>query len=173
MVAIGTCMLMVDADGATNFDDFEKLYAVLQKLEKKDTGVVVIGSRAHLEKKAIATRNPLRNILMHGFHFIVQVLCVKGIADTQCGFKLFNRKAIDELFPPLHIERWAFDVELLFLAQRLKYQIEEVAVRWEEIPGSKLQVISATITMLREMVLIRLCYTIGLWTTHDGYQKNL
>ena len=47
-----------------------------------------------------------RNITMYGFHFLVDTLCVKGIRDTQCGFKLFTRKAAHVLFTDLHIERW-------------------------------------------------------------------
>jgi dolichyl-phosphate beta-glucosyltransferase len=55
---------------------------------------------------------------MHGFHLIVSNLCVKDVRDTQCGFKLFDRTAAKIVFAPLHIERWAFDVELLFIAAR-------------------------------------------------------
>lgn len=46
--------------------------------------------------------------------------------------------------------------------------LQEVAVQWREIPGSKLSVISATLTMLREILLIRLCYTFGVWRLDDG-----
>lgn len=105
---------------------------------------------------------------MHGFHFIVSTLCVRNIRDTQCGFKLFNRSAAQLLFPPLHIERWAFDVELFYLANMLSIQVVEIPVRWQEIPGSKLDVFSATVTMLRELLLIRFCYTFGIWKSNDG-----
>ena len=60
----------------------------------------------------------LRNLLMHGFHLIVATLCVRNVRDTQCGFKLFDRTAARVVFTPMHIERWAFDVELLFVAAR-------------------------------------------------------
>jgi dolichyl-phosphate beta-glucosyltransferase len=46
--------------------------------------------------------------------------------------------------------------------------LQEVAVQWTEVPGSKLSVVSATITMLREIILIRLCYTVGIWKVSDG-----
>ncbi|OQR87398.1 dolichyl-phosphate beta-glucosyltransferase, partial [Thraustotheca clavata] len=132
------------------------------------SGVVVCGSRAHLESEAIATRHPLRNFLMYGFHLIVSMLCVNSIHDTQCGFKLFDRRAAQLLFPPQHIERWGFDVELLYIAYKRKIPCKEVAVRWTEIPGSKLDVAAATLSMLREMILIPLCYNLGVWRIDDG-----
>ncbi|KAF4316491.1 hypothetical protein BBO99_00007459 [Phytophthora kernoviae] len=169
MRARGEHVLFADADNATEIRDYDKLAQVMdQAQEGGKAGVVVCGSRAHLEEQAIAKRNPLRNLLMHGFHLIVSTLCIKNVRDTQCGFKLFDRTAARVLFPPMHIERWAFDVELLYLAASTKMTIKEVAVKWTEVPGSKLSVISASLSMLREIVLIRLCYTLGVWQINDG-----
>ncbi|KAL4110327.1 hypothetical protein PRIC1_002018 [Phytophthora ramorum] len=170
MRARGERVLFADADNATEIRDYDKLALAMDQAHAAGAGngVVVCGSRAHLEEQAIAKRNPLRNLLMHGFHLIVSTLCIKNVRDTQCGFKLFDRTAARVLFAPLHIERWAFDVELLYLAACSKMAIKEVAVQWTEVPGSKLSVISATLTMLREIVLIRLCYTLGIWKTNDG-----
>ncbi|ETP30364.1 hypothetical protein F442_20608 [Phytophthora nicotianae P10297] len=167
MRARGLQILFADADNATEISDFDKLATAMDEAANPN-GVVVCGSRAHLEEEAIAKRNPLRNLLMHGFHLIVSTLCIKNVRDTQCGFKLFDRTAARVLFAPMHIERWAFDVELLYLAASSKMAIKEVAVQWTEVPGSKLSVISATITMLREIILIRLCYTVGIWKINDG-----
>ncbi|KAE8901439.1 hypothetical protein PF005_g11848 [Phytophthora fragariae] len=169
MRARGERVLFADADNATEIRDYDKLATAMDEAQATGSnGVVVCGSRAHLEEQAIAKRNPLRNLLMHGFHLIVSTLCIKNVRDTQCGFKLFDRKAARVLFAPMHIERWAFDVELLYLAASSKMTIKEVAVQWTEVPGSKLSVISATLTMLREIILIRLCYTVGIWKTNDG-----
>lgn len=96
---------------------------------------VICGSRAHLQEKVAAKRNPIRNLLMHGFHFAVWLLCVRGVKDTQCGFKLFSRRAARLLFMNQHVERWAFDVDLLYLARHLSVEICEVPVNWQEIDG--------------------------------------
>lgn len=72
---------------------------------------------------------------MKGFHLLVWFLSVRGIKDTQCGFKLMTRSAAQKLFTSLHVDKWAFDVELLYIAQCLHMQVAEVAVRWEEIEG--------------------------------------
>lgn len=67
---------------------------------------LVCGSRAHLEKEAIATRTVFRTILMKGFHFLVWLFAARSIRDTQCGFKLLTRATAQLCFPNLHIERW-------------------------------------------------------------------
>lgn len=61
---------------------------------------------------------------MLGFNFLVQTLSgIRGIKDTQCGFKLFSRRVARSVFPSLHLERWAFDIEVLYIASRLNYAI--------------------------------------------------
>uniref|UniRef100_A0A8B9Q026 dolichyl-phosphate beta-glucosyltransferase n=1 Tax=Apteryx owenii TaxID=8824 RepID=A0A8B9Q026_APTOW len=121
------------------------------------------GSRAHLEKESIAKRSYFRTLLMYGFHFLVWFLCVKEIRDTQCGFKLLTREAAAQTFSTLHIERWAFDVELLYIAQHLRIPIAEVAVNWTEIEGSKLVPFWSWLQMGRDLLFIRLRYMTGAW----------
>jgi dolichyl-phosphate beta-glucosyltransferase len=66
---------------------------------------------------------------MWGFHLVVKYIGgVKKIQDTQCGFKLFTRDAARVTFSNLHIERWAFDVEMLWLAQQHSVPVAEVQV---------------------------------------------
>jgi len=157
MVSRGKYLLMVDADGATRFSDLARVEKGLKDIEKKDLGVVV-GSRAHLEQQAVAKRSPFRNVLMYGFHILVSILGVRGVKDTQCGFKLFTRQTARLLFTNLHIERWAFDVELLYVAQSLQIPIAEVAVNWTEIPGSKLTPLAASVQMAKDLFRIRCGY---------------
>ncbi len=166
----GKYILMADADGATKFSDVDALLAAARKLEKRSSSSkkggsssalsFAIGSRAHMAQK----RDPLRKLLMMGFHALIQLLLGgSGIEDTQCGFKLFSRAAAAKLFPVLHIERWAFDVELVFLAGRKGVPMAEVPVTWHEVAGSKLDPASATIQMARDIIVIRLAYLTGLW----------
>lgn len=67
---------------------------------------IVCGSRAHLEEQAISSRSYFRTLLMYGFHFLVWLFSVRGIRDTQCGFKLFTRETARLAFGNLHVERW-------------------------------------------------------------------
>ncbi|XP_003971382.2 dolichyl-phosphate beta-glucosyltransferase [Takifugu rubripes] len=164
MICRGKLILMADADGATKFSDIEKAESALRDLSPKpDNMAICCGSRAHLEKASIAQRSVFRTFLMYGFHFLVWFFCVRGIKDTQCGFKLFTREAALKTFSSLHVERWAFDVELLYIAQCFKIPIAEVAVNWTEIEGSKLVPFWSWLQMGRDLIFIRLRYLTGAW----------
>jgi dolichyl-phosphate beta-glucosyltransferase len=167
--ARGAYVLMADADGATAASDLGRLLEALRRTEAGGQGIAV-GSRAHLEAGdadgggAKASRSPLRKVLMWGFHTLIEVMIgTSQIKDTQCGFKLFTRETARRLFPVQHIDRWAFDVELLFLAARFGIPMVEVPVNWQEIDGSKLDVLTSTIQMAKDIVAIRVCYTLGIW----------
>ncbi|KAG8584974.1 hypothetical protein GDO81_004850 [Engystomops pustulosus] len=164
LVSRGKIILMADADGATKFADLENVEAGLNSLKPwPDNLAIACGSRAHLEKESIANRSMFRTVLMYGFHFLVWFLCVRGVRDTQCGFKLFSREAAARTFTALHVDRWAFDVELLYIAQCLKIPIAEIAVNWTEIEGSKLVPFWSWLQMGRDLLFIRLRYLTGAW----------
>ena len=174
LAASGDFVLMADADNATQFSDVAKIIAEMEK-SKFDIG---IGSRAHLEKEAIASRTLGRNILMWGFHMVVAVayfvatlgnLCY--LKDTQCGFKVFRRFACLPVFLNSRLERWAFDVELLILAKRIGLTVVEVSVRWEEIPGSKVR-LSGMVQMGLECLLMCFTYPLGFWPIRRRGKKR-
>ncbi|XP_055341410.1 dolichyl-phosphate beta-glucosyltransferase-like [Paramacrobiotus metropolitanus] len=158
--ARGRHILMADADGATKFSDLDHL----KKSMKAHSGdVIAIGSRAHLEQRAVAERSFFRNLLMWGFKAFVYVAGVKGLKDTQCGFKLFTRGAASKCFQNLHVDRWAFDVELLYIAERFGIKVNEVAVNWREMEGSKLIPVFSWLQMASDIARMRLCYIFGIW----------
>ncbi|XP_012734153.2 dolichyl-phosphate beta-glucosyltransferase [Fundulus heteroclitus] len=169
----GKLILMADADGATKFSDIEKVEAGLKDINTgSDNLAISCGSRAHLEKDSVAQRSVFRTFLMYGFHFLVWFLCVRGIKDTQCGFKLFTREAALKTFSSLHVERWAFDVELLYIAQCFKIPIAEVAVNWTEIEGSKLVPFWSWLQMGRDLIFIRLRYITGAWKLNSTHKTD-
>ncbi|XP_018409597.1 PREDICTED: dolichyl-phosphate beta-glucosyltransferase isoform X3 [Nanorana parkeri] len=164
LVSRGRTVLMADADGATKFADLKNVEDGLESLKPgPDNLAISCGSRAHLENESIAKRSVFRTFLMYGFHFLVWFLCVRGVKDTQCGFKLFTREAAARTFTALHVDRWAFDVELLYIAQCLKIPVAEVAVNWTEIEGSKLVPFWSWLQMGRDLLFIRLRYLTGAW----------
>lgn len=97
------------------------------------------------------------------FLLLVNTLCVRGVRDTQCGFKLFTRATALELFLFMHIERWAFDVDLLYLAQAKHHPIGEAIVHWTEVDGSHLSVVGASLQMFKDVFRVPLLYGIGHW----------
>ena len=174
----GMLCLMVDADGATEIgsglrkvlDQMKDLLESQKGIWRKDEPIcAVFGSRAHMEDESTASRSVVRTFLMRAFHFFVRCLCSSNIRDTQCGFKLFTRRAASVLSRNLHLRRWAFDTELVVMMERKDWPIAEVAVRWHEVEGSKideskLALVLNSLGMLRDMLCVRLCYTLRLWT---------
>ncbi|XP_065884803.1 dolichyl-phosphate beta-glucosyltransferase-like isoform X2 [Dysidea avara] len=163
--ARGRRLLMVDADGASKFSDLDKLEKALDesKDEEEEKMAIAVGSRAHMEADSVVERSFFRTFLMKGFHMLV-LLCVRGVKDTQCGFKLFTRSVAQRLFPVYHVERWAFDVELLYIAEQLNIPIKEVAITWHEVDGSKIIPVFSWLQMGRDILFIRLRYLFGIWS---------
>ncbi|THH27697.1 hypothetical protein EUX98_g6490 [Antrodiella citrinella] len=160
----GRRLLMVDADGASRFEDLELLWDAMDKLSSDERAAVTIGSRAHLVKtEAVVKRSLLRNILMYGLHTILRIVGVGHIRDTQCGFKLFSRAAAQQIFPYQHLPTWIFDVELLLLAKQLYIPVEEVPIEWHEVSGSKLNVVTDSLQMLRDLLILRANLLLGRW----------
>ncbi|MCF0117918.1 MAG: glycosyltransferase, partial [Bacilli bacterium] len=141
----GKYTLMIDSDGATDIKDYESLYKTIENEEY----ALAIGSRKIITEQV--ERVWYRNIIGIINNIFIKVLIgIKDIKDTQCGFKLFTRKAAIDLFTNLHLVRWAFDVDLLYISQKLKIKVIEVPVNWKEIPGSKLVLLPATISFFRD-----------------------
>ena len=172
--AIGLFRLMVDADGATDFgtglEDLVTRLELVLNGPSPSKNLIIFGSRAHLQKTT--RRSFVRTILMLGFHFFVSILVSSKIKDTQCGFKLFSKESARACFSRLHLRRWAFDTELLILCKYLNVQVYEVAVPWHEIDGSKLATSKlalaiVSLSMLRDMICVRACYSLGIWGTRS------
>jgi len=157
MFTRGELVLMADADGATDIADFIKLRDAI------DMGAsIAIGSR-NISNEGV-NRSLLRDFLGQFNTFYVRYLVgIRGIEDTQCGFKLFARKAAKDIFLHLHLVRWAFDVEILYLSQVLKYQVVEIPVSFTDVAGSKLNVFTASISFIRDYTAIIIFYNTGYW----------
>jgi dolichyl-phosphate beta-glucosyltransferase len=134
MESKGRFILFADADGATPISECSKL------LQAAEEGAdVVIGSRKAAGGSVRRDRSLLREFIGSTFYRITNLLAVPGIADTQCGFKLFRRAAARRIFPELRETGWAFDVEILFLAQKFGLTIDEIPVNWTAVEGSKVR----------------------------------
>lgn len=157
----GEYTVFADADGASKFSDVDKLVAAVKG---QNDAAVAIGSRAHMvTSDAVVKRSFIRNFLMYSLHTLVFIFGIRHIKDTQCGFKLFNRRAISEIFPYMHTERWIFDVEILIIAIRKHIQILEIPISWHEVEGSKVDLARDSINMAIDLVVTRLAYILGIY----------
>ena len=156
--ARGKYVLMLDSDGATDIKDYNLLYDNI----KDEEYCLAIGSRKIITEQA--DRVWYRNLMGVINNFIIKIcIGVKGIKDTQCGFKLFTRKAVRDIFNNLHLCRWAFDVDMLYISKNLGIKVFEVPVNWKEIPGSKLVLLPATISFFRDYFAMIIFYNFGFW----------
>jgi dolichyl-phosphate beta-glucosyltransferase len=141
----------MDADGATPLTEIPKLLAALE--EGYD---VAIGSRVEKRPGEVEVTTSLhRRLIGRCFAFLVGFLAIKGIADTQCGFKMFRNEAATAIFSRQKIVGFAFDVEILFIARRLSLSVIEIPVNWVAQAGSKVNLIKDSIKMLWDIAHIR------------------
>jgi dolichyl-phosphate beta-glucosyltransferase len=82
-------------------------------------------------------------------------MVLPGLRDTQCGFKLFRREAAAEAFGRQTMRSWAFDAEVLYIAERLGYRIAEIPVRWCNRKESKVRVLRDLYKVMRDLSLVR------------------
>lgn len=148
--AKGNFVLFMDADNSTHVTEVEKLLVVAEQ------GVpVVIGSR-YLEKDSIKIKQPwYRVMISRAGNALIQGVLLRGIKDTQCGFKLFSRDAATQIASRLTMERFSFDMELLVIAKQLDLEIREVPVNWYDTPGTRLRPIKSSFQTLIDLVRIR------------------
>ena len=149
--APGDLVLFCDADLATPQEETSKLLGRI-----KDGADVAIGSRPLHESKLEKRQPFLREMLGRAFNFAVQTLAVRGIDDTQCGFKLFKRGACQDVFNRCKLDGFSFDFEALLIARDLGYRIDEVPIRWSHQEGSKVVILRDGPRMLRDLVKLRM-----------------
>src|SRR5208282_6165074 len=117
---------------------------------------VAIGSRVVQCPGEVEVKTSfLRWFVGRCFAFFVNLFAIEGIADTQCGFKMFRRQAAAEIFSRQKIAGFAFDVEILFIARRLSLSIAEIPVNWAAQPGSKVNLVVDSIRMLWDISHLR------------------
>jgi dolichyl-phosphate beta-glucosyltransferase len=151
LAARGEYLLFSDADLSTPIEDVELLFAALR------SGCdIAIASRA-LPGSNLPVRQPWhRELVGRVGNLLVRLLAVHGIADTQCGFKLFPRAIASRLFGAQLMTGIAFDMEVLFLAQQLKLSIAEVPVTWRDSPLTRISRVRDSLDAVKDLLRIRL-----------------
>jgi glycosyltransferase involved in cell wall biosynthesis len=157
--AKGEYVLFMDMDQATPIEEIDKLLPFLDGYD------IVIGSRGSKRQG-----DPWTRLLMARGMMVLRSLVVglRGISDTQCGFKLFKRTVSDELFTKLKkfhhgyktisgsSVKAGFDVELLFLAQKIGYKVKEVPVEWLYVESRRVSPVRDSIEAIEDLLIIKL-----------------
>jgi dolichyl-phosphate beta-glucosyltransferase len=145
----GERVLLLDADLSTPIEDLERLSPHLAEAQ------VVLGSRAAPGANVTVHQPIYRELMGRTFNLLIRLLGVRGFRDTQCGFKLLDGEVARRLFQDLKTERFAYDVELVWLAQRRGYRVVEVGVTWANSPRSSVDPIQDSARMLWDVAVMR------------------
>lgn len=162
MKAQGELIYMADADLSAPIEDIKKFsnWATEHDFD------VVIGSREGIGASRVG--EPFyRHFMGRIFNYFVQIIAVPGISDSQCGFKLFTKKAAKDIFGRMLVYGantkdikstylGAWDVEVLYLARKLGYKIKQIPVTWVYVKPKKFNPISNSVKMAFDVLKIKL-----------------
>ena len=146
----GALVLLTDADLSTPIGEIEKL---LPALREEGSGIAV-GSRGLDPSTVEVPQGWLRQSMGRSFNLLVRLLTGLSIRDTQCGFKLLKRDLFVPIFKAARVDRFSYDVEILYLARRRGIRVAEIPVIWRNSPQSRVSMIGDPLQMLLDVVKI-------------------
>ena len=150
MEAKGNIVMFSDADFSTPMEDANKLLKAIASGSD-----IAIGSRGLTESNVEVRQSWVRENMGKMFNLIIRLLLPIPFQDTQCGFKMFRKEAADVILPRMQMKGFAFDVEMLIIAQIHGMKISEVPVTWRNAKGSKVHPIRSSLEMLRDVWIVR------------------
>lgn len=151
LAAQGDYHLFIDADLSIPIAIVPTLLAAL-----RDGHDIAVASRWH-PGSSNAVPPPLSRRLMGSvFRWCVHRLVNTDVRDTQCGCKAYRADVSRRLFALSQIDRFSFDAEVIFLAGRLGYRIEEIPFTLRHVGGSSVRPLRDSLLMLRDLLRIRL-----------------
>lgn len=149
LLARGQIRLFTDADNSTAMEHFDRMIPYFRA-----GADVVFASRGLKESRFEPPQSFFRRFLGRGGNLIIQGVVLRGIWDTQCGFKALSERAAERVFQVAKVNGWGFDVEILALAKRFGYVMQEIPVVWVNSERSNVRA-SAYLQTLFEMFKIR------------------
>ena len=149
LASVGEWVLISDADLSTPIEDLERLERRSAEAE------IVLGSRAVAESQIVRHQPLYREFMGKTFNAIIRSIGLVGLHDTQCGFKLFRGPVARELFKRSKVDHFAFDVEVVWLAQKAGHTVVEEGVTWEDSPSSRVSPIGDSWRMLIDVLRLR------------------
>ena len=150
--ARGGLAFFMDADLSTPLPEIDRFIARFSEVPKVD---VLVGNRQHASSEILTQQHFLRRKMGQTFNAILRTIAGIRLADTQCGFKAFRRGACEAIFPLQRLDGFAFDVEVLLLAERLGFAVADMPVQWANAEGSKVRIVRDSWRMLCDAIRVR------------------
>lgn len=148
----GDFVFFMDLDLSTPLREIDTFLAKANELPSVD---IWIGNRRHAQTEIVRRQTLLRQSMGRTFNWLVRRLELGDHLDTQCGFKLFRRRAVAPVFERQTMEGFAFDVEVLLIAQRLGLDVRDLPVQWENSSESKVRIVRDSARMFFDLVLVK------------------
>src|SRR5580693_9968271 len=161
--ARGEVVLFSDADLSSPIEEMPKLLAALA-----GGADIAIGSRWLRAEMQTRRQSLHRQLFGRVFNLLLRIILGLQFKDTQCGFKAFTRRAAQTILPLQRIERWGFDPEILFLARKFGFRVDEVPVRWGHVGGTRIHPLIDGARMFQEMLRIRWYDLTGKYDARAG-----
>jgi dolichyl-phosphate beta-glucosyltransferase len=164
--AFGEWRFLCDADLSMPIDNLARFFAGVDGHPEYDVAIAsreAPGARRFNEPKS-------RHVKGRLFNYAVKILALRGIEDTQCGFKLFSAESATRLFTHQSLDGWAFDVELLVMAKKAGFGVGEVPIDWYYGEGSKMTLAKGIVAVLDvgKVGLNNLLGRYGILLRNDG-----
>ncbi|NQV09517.1 glycosyltransferase family 2 protein [Candidatus Woesearchaeota archaeon] len=143
-------VLFSDSDLATPIEELKKFLLYI-----KDGYDIVIASRNLKESNIVVKQSVIRQLMGKTFPILVNIITFMRFKDTQCGFKLFRTEVGKNIMSLQTLNRFSFDVEILFIAKKNGYKIKEAPVVWIDKAGSTVNPLKDSIKMLIDLFIVR------------------
>ena len=142
-------LIYMDADLSTGLEAIPRLIDSL-----KEGCDIAIGSR--FIKGSRVERKFKRELLSKGYNLLLRVFLQVKFSDAQCGFKAVNRGVVDDVIPGVLDDKWFFDTEMLYRAEKKGYKIIEIPVYWTENKNSKVKIAKTIASFMKSVIRLRL-----------------
>jgi dolichyl-phosphate beta-glucosyltransferase len=150
--ARGEIAFFMDADLSTPLPEVERFLARFAEPPPVD---VLAGNRRHTHSAILKRQDFVRRKMGQSFNGLLRAIVGIRLADTQCGFKAFRREAREAIFGMQQLDGFAFDVEVLLLAEKLGFKVEDMPVEWSNAEGSKVHIVRDSLRMLVDAIRVR------------------
>lgn len=150
--ARGEFAFFMDADLST---PLAELPVFLDYFAAHPEAHILVGNRQHPSSAILKKQSLLRRKMGQTFNRVLRLVAGISLRDTQCGFKAFRRAAREAIFPLQTLDGFAFDVEVLLLAEKLGFNVHDLPVQWSNAGGSKVNMLRDSVQMLRDALRIR------------------
>jgi glycosyltransferase involved in cell wall biosynthesis len=168
LAAEGQWILITDADLSAPIEQCATLAAAVHARSLD----VAIGSRGLPDSRVEIRQHPIRQTMGRIFNRLMRLMTGLPFRDTQCGFKLVDRDRSRPIFEMMVVNRFAFDVEFLFLCARSGLRVEEVPIVWRNAEHSRVRLLADSLNMLYDVARVRSRYALGLYGTPATPRKD-